>query len=443
MIKLFKTSYQPTTSPQEASSAPSSLHQIPSSLPLDTFPFRTWLSIYKKWQKLCSLNSTASLELYHKRFTSSDYHNLLKDLLQFSKSHSLHHQVKRFEFRFEGHDHRLRINFSIFENLFKQAFPHLETLSLSFINVQTTIHQDIHTLMMAIGRQLTRLKELKLNFEGCSLWDANMVMFGSNQTGNYLKITHLDLNLTNCSHIKNKGFDSLFHSFTRALSKLTKLKLSFSKTRMDDINLEKLMSLINKRLAHLEALELDFTGCKNIRGFSLSSSRDDFGPKLTKLSLIFDMCINFGNEGLSAVTCLASKHQETMKSFYLSLTKCENITDTGIEIFSEGFLKTSKNLKEVVLDLGMCSKITDKGLENISCGIGGLEGLQKLQINLFACNKISDKGVRILGEEIQKKLKSLVDLNLDFLYVNNVSKMMLNNLVAMFDGIKKHSINFI
>jgi len=159
--------------------------------------------------------------------------------------------------------------------------------------------------------------------------------------------------------------------------------------------------------------------------------------------LIFDSCADFADKGLSAVTSLADKHQATIKNFCLSLTKCQNITDTGIEILSEGFLKSSTNLKEVVLDLGLCPKITDKGLKVLSCGVGRLEKLEKLGINLFACNQISDKGVKILGEEIQGKLKNLVDLNLDFLYVNNVSKMMLNNLVVMFNGIKKHSINFI
>ena len=447
MINLFKNTKPKATPNPENFHSEASLHQINSYVPPDTLLSEIWLCLAKKWRHYCfwRLNS---LEFSHKNFSNTDYQRFLEDFLHLCKSYKVE-QLKKFEFHFEEHDfHRLSINSNILGKLFKEAFPHLQTLCLSFVNFKSQIQKkDIIPLMMVIGRQLCNLTKLSLSFERSAMDDECLSkIFESKNMGLSLKLTSLELNLMNCSRISNKGFMILFNDLTRSFNMLKSLNLNLSKTCINDMSIEKLMTLINQRLAHLEVLKIDFTDCKNIRGTSLSpfgNKGNNSGPQLRIISLIFDGCTDLWDEGLCAVGSLVQKHQKTLKAFHLSVNRCKKITDKGFKTFISEYLNSLENLKEIELDFGMCSKMTDEVLEVLAIGLGRLERIEKLGLSLFACNGITDKGVQVLGYEIHGRLMNLKDLKLDFLYANYISKQMLNTFVEAFGTLSKVSINFI
>jgi len=445
MINLFKNTKPETTPDLNRQQSESSLHQIDSYLSTDVVISEIWYCLSKKWRKHCSWR-TNFLEFFHKNFSNTDYQKLLEDFLHLCKSYKVE-QLKKFQFQFEEHDfHRLSINSSILGRLFKEAFPYLQTLSLSFVNFRSPIQKDINSLMIVIGRHLSSLTKLKLSFEGCLLNDACLKMFESKSTGNYLKLTSLELSLANCSTLSNKGFVALFNDLTRTLNKLKILNLNFRKTCINDMSFDKLLCLINQRLLHLEVLNLDFTGCKDIMGIILNSlvhKTSNSGPQLTRISLILDDCTCLFDKGLWALGSLFQKHKKTLKNFHMSLNRCKQITERGFKFFIEEYLKSLENLKELELDFGMCLKVTDEVLEIFASVLRSFGGLEKLGLSLFACNGISDKGVKVLGDEIKKRLVNLKDLKLDFFYTNHVSKQVLNNLLEIFVGLARVNITFI
>jgi len=130
---------------------------------------------------------------------------------------------------------------------------------------------------------------------------------------------------------------------------------------------------------------------------------------LKSLSLVIDFCNkiadkNFSKLGLSA---------QILTSLQILDLKFSGVTDQGLKEFSNLFRPKINSLQSFSLDLSGCQNITSEGLQSLCQGLQRLESLQSMSLNFKFCNLITDEGLKTLAETLQK-LTSLRSISLSF-----------------------------
>jgi len=243
------------------------------------------------------------------------------------------------------------------------AFYNLEVLVLN--SCKNLSETGVISLFNKIGEGL---KKLDLGGTNLSLSNADLI------TSRFSKLE--ELNLVDCPNLSETGVISFLNKRGEELKKLylvgTYLSLSNA-------------GLITSRFSKLEELRL--SNCKNLSETGVISLFNKIGEELKTLYLV-GTNLSLSNAGL--ITRRFSKLE------VLSLSKCKNLSETGVISL---FNKIGEELKKLYL-VGTNLSLSNAGL--ITSRFSKLE-----ELNLSNCKNLSETGVISLFNKIGEGLKIL------------------------------------
>jgi len=171
-----------------------------------------------------------------------------------------------------------------------------------------------------------------------------------------------------------------------------------------------LKKLLNQPLKDIKSLYLDLKGCEELSDEDLSDFLIHM-EKLEILSIKFEGCKNITGRGLKNLKSHLS-FNERLSKLILNLTGCEKIRDDDLKGLLFGF----QELESLTLYLNKCPTLTSIGLEKI---IKQLKDSDKLQtLNLFFSECVNLKGSAV-NKVFQNSLVEGMKLrDLQFLHLN-------------------------
>lgn len=131
----------------------------------------------------------------------------------------------------------------------------LQQLNLNLSFCRSLQRSGTLAIFAQIGKNFEKLQRLNLSL---IYWDLNddILSFLAKQIGKLKHIKQLDLNLSNCGYITDKGFSIL-------------------------------VTEVGNKLKRLEQLSLDFTWCTNISDKGIFTLVPQLGNQLNQLTLLF------------------------------------------------------------------------------------------------------------------------------------------------------------
>jgi len=225
-------------------------------------------------------------------------------------------------------------------------------------------------------------------------------------------LKRLFLNFKECLNFSNESL-SQFGSRVLLALPLQGLQLDF--TRCDKISNEGLISLGKSisSLSSLQELQLDFTRCDKISDEGLISLGKSISPlsSLQQLSLNFAESCQISDRGLGSLSKSLASIP-TLELISLNFDKCNQISEKGLSSLSMN-IRPLLSLHHLSLNFKRCNQISDEGLKPLSVSIFSLPSLQHLSLNFAMCKKISDEGLAYAIQFICLR-ETLQHLSLDF-----------------------------
>jgi len=330
---------------------------------------------------------------------------------------------------------RLNINFCGCQNLTdgamalfnqtssKRRLKALEELTLDFAELRIK-DEGLKLLEEGVVLQFKDLKKLVVNLMSIrGITDDGYKSFNANVTKNLTFLQSFTLACCWCNGMGRKSFPVISKDIADNLKNLRQLCLMFSKmdeevlsticshfenspAKLEKLNLllstgpsktplilEKFTnSLKTPTFKDLRELKLDLTASKCVNnetvmelGYSLQSLE-----KLKILSLDFTGCDFIGQKGASFSLVPLIPKNVFLETFELFLTKCIRIDNELLDEFTTKLCELQKRLGSLYLNFSWCPLITDEGLEKLCNGIQrDLKELNHLTLNFYQCKKIS------------------------------------------------------
>jgi len=298
--------------------------------------------------------------------------------------------------------------FALFRSRIARYFSRIEKLSVDSKDLEFGSLDNVidFIIMERIGQgRMTNLKKLSINLEdNMSLrYQAFERLFSylCESTGN---LQDLSLNLSSCSvsarNIKDSilGIENVAESNGAKQKKrkknIKRLTLLFNfNAHFGDQGMKDLVSDITKRNLDesLENLKLGFVDCKEITidGFEiLCFNLSEYFLHLKSLDLNLHGC-KISNAGLKAGMGALKKCIQRIEKLTLNFFGCKNISDEGLEAFTDVLIGNGLNLKEISLTFDL-EFIIDKGIiEDFGQRIGQAftNGMRYLWLRLLNCRE--------------------------------------------------------
>jgi len=231
------------------------------------------------------------------------------------------------------------------------------------------------------------------------------------------------------------NFDTLFPSLQSL-----RLNLSFcSNTSNHDLRI--FASNVFTKLNYLQEMILKLRCFWNIKdeGMQALSSCIRPNPNLKKLEIDFYGWRGITNEGLKSFAQEICRKNVNLKDFTLFFGDCYSLDDAGI-IFLANEVKTHlKSLERFVLDFS-CSRSSSKEINTSDASLKAIgevlssssEGLKCIELSFSGCTKITKNGLEYFIGNIEKNVKKLEKVKLDFRRCSLIEKEYIEKINGKF-----------
>jgi len=272
-----------------------------------------------------------------------------------------------------------------------QNNKNLKRVSLNFEKSSIELNEKSQRVAEALGLLPKSTEELILDFTSCRGMDKAFIeKLGKSLSVHKGNLQKLGIYFEWCQNVSDEFVMEIGKHLSYPLETLKDLSLSFGwSDNVSDECFEQFMLNLNCQSKKLERLSLKFEGY----------------PKIT-------------NRGIENLASSLGKSFKNLKSLLLSLRGCQNVDDEGLEYLSSA-IKGLSSIQQLSLDFRGCPKLTNKSLEHVSSS-RKKSPINSLKLYFSRCNLITEQGVEILSQNLSKNFTELEQVYLDFSNCGNI-----------------------